>query len=103
MKEYYIHFMIIKIISGILNEKKAFAHCDIPCGIYDPHNAQLAAHTVIRMTQFLTEIKQDDDLKADHSIARVTHVKEEHSDLIEEELNTLRDDYFKEEHFKEYP
>lgn len=99
-------FMIKKYFFKIIDflpEQDAFAHCDIPCGIYDPHQAQLAAHTVIRMTQLLTEIKQDDDLKSDHAIARITHVKEEHSDLIEDELNTLRDDYFKEEHFKEYP
>ena len=24
----------------------AYAHCDIPCGIYDPHTAQIAALTV---------------------------------------------------------
>ncbi|HYM65149.1 MAG TPA: superoxide dismutase, Ni [Candidatus Sulfotelmatobacter sp.] len=85
-----------------LPEKKAFAHCDIPCGIYDPNQAQLAAHTIIRMTQLLKEIKQDDDLISDHSIARVTHVKEKHADIIEEELETLRSDYFKDEHFKQY-
>ena len=33
----------------------------------------------------------------------MTHVKEEHTDILEEELETLRNDYFKEEHFKAYP
>jgi nickel superoxide dismutase len=70
-------------------------HCDVPCGIYDPHNAQLAAHTIIRMTQFLGEIKRDNETKAEHDIARVTHVKEEHSNLLEDELMTLKNDYFK--------
>jgi nickel-type superoxide dismutase len=55
------------------------------------------------MTQLLTEIKPEDDLKSDHSIARITKVKEDHSNILEEELETLRNDYFKEEHFKEYP
>src|SRR5947208_3004470 len=27
----------------------AYAHCDIPCGIYDPHPEEMAAHTVVRM------------------------------------------------------
>lgn len=81
----------------------AYAHCDIPCGIYDPHQAQLAAHTVIRMTQLLGEVKRDDETKAEHDIARMTHVKEEHSSVIEEELETLRNDYFKDEHYKTYP
>jgi nickel superoxide dismutase len=88
---------------NLLPEKIAYAHCDIPCGIYDPHLAQLAAHTVIRMTQLLSEIKRDNETKAEHDIARITHVKEEHASIIEKELDTLRNDYFKEEHYKEYP
>jgi nickel superoxide dismutase len=95
--------MKIKNLLNILPLKIAYAHCDIPCGIYDPHQAQLAVHTVIRMTQLLTEIKRDNETKAEHDIARITHVKEEHSNVIEEELETLRNDYFKEEHYKEYP
>jgi nickel-type superoxide dismutase len=64
--------------------------------------AQVAAHTVIRMTQLLSEIKRDDETKAEHDIARMTHVKEEHVNIIEGELETLRNDYFKAEHYKEY-
>ncbi len=95
---------ILRFLFGkITTENIAYAHCDIPCGIYDPYVVQRAAHTIIRMTQLLSEVKQEDDLKSDHTIARLTHVKEDHSDLLEEELETLRNDYFKEEHFKEYP
>jgi nickel superoxide dismutase len=90
------------LLTVFLRENNAFAHCDIPCGIYDPHQAQLAAHTVIRMTQLLTEVKRDNETKAEHDVARITHVKEEHVSIIEEELETLRNDYFKEEHYKEY-
>jgi nickel superoxide dismutase len=93
---------LLQFFVSLLPEKKAYAHCDIPCGIYDPHQAQLAAHTIIRMTKLLTEVKQDDDLESDHSIVRMTHVKEEHSNILEEELETLRNDYFKNEHFKTY-
>ena len=93
----------MKKLFNILPLNIAYAHCDIPCGIYDPHQAQLAAHTVIRMTQLLLEIKREDETKAEHDVARATHVKEEHSSIIEEELETLRNDYFKEEHYKTYP
>lgn len=95
-----------KVFNSILNvlpQKIAFAHCDIPCGIYDPNNAQLAAHTIIRMTQFLGEVKREDETKAEHDISRVTRVKEEHSNILEHELFTLRHDYFKDEQLKEYP
>ena len=93
---------LLFILTSFLKENNAFAHCNIPCGIYDPHQAQLAAHTVIRMTQLLLEVKREDATKAEHDVARITHVKEEHSSIIEEELETLRNDYFKEEHYKEY-
>ena len=95
---------ILRFLSEkFLNEKTAYAHCDIPCGIYDPYVAQRAAHTIIRMTQLLGEVKRDNETKAEHDASRITHVKEDHSDILEEELETLRNDYFKEEHFKEYP
>ncbi len=84
-------------ILNLIPHEIAYAHCDIPCGIYDPHNAQTAAHTIIRMTQFLGEIKRDDETKAEHDIARVTRVKEEHANLLESELMTLKNDYFKPE------
>ncbi len=90
------------LANSILSEETAYAHCDIPCGIYDPHNAQLCAHTVIRMTQLLADLKRGDETKTEHDIARITEVKEEHSDILEEELETLRNDYFKDEHFAKY-
>jgi nickel superoxide dismutase len=94
---------LLKIIAFFIQEKQAFTHCDIPCGIYDPFVMQRAAHTVIRMTQLLSDLKRENEIKAEHNVARMTHVKEEHSSLLEEELDTLRNDYFKEEHYKEYP
>ncbi len=91
--------MFVKIL-GLLPHKIAYAHCDIPCGIYDPHNAQMAAHTIIRMTDLLGQIKREDELKAKHDVARVTRVKEEHSNILEHELSTLQDDYFKNDYSK---
>jgi nickel superoxide dismutase len=93
---------ILKRFIKLLPEEEALAHCDIPCGIYDPYVAQRAAHTIIRMTQLLTELKVSDPKKMAHDIARMTDVKEEHANILEEELETLRNDYFKEEHFKTY-
>lgn len=90
-------------IFSLLPAKIAYAHCDIPCGIYDPHGAQMAAHTVIRMTQFLGEVKRESETKAEHDIARITHVKEEHGHLVEDELGTLQNDYFKDEHYAKFP
>ena len=93
---------IINSILRLLPEEIAYAHCDIPCGIYDPYVLQRAAHTILRMTQLLTELESAPSKEMAHKVSRMTHVKEEHIDILEEELETLRNDYFKEEHFKTY-
>lgn len=89
---------IIRVLLSFVPQQVAYAHCDIPCGIYDPHPAQIAAHTIIRMTQLIGEANGDP-----HKIARMTRVKEQHAERLEEEIVTLWGDYFKEEHLKEYP
>src|SRR3990167_6325089 len=100
--------MKLASILNLLPSKTAYAHCDIPCGIYDPHQAQVAAHTIIRMNQLLAEVKRSasadgsGETRAEHDIARITHVKEEHGHLLEDELGTLQNDYFKEEHYKKF-
>lgn len=88
--------MLDSIISKVINMGTVYAHCDIPCGIYDPNAAQQAAHTVLRMTMLLGE------KDSAHDIARITHVKEEHGERVENELGTLENDYFKPEHFEKY-
>lgn len=105
--------MIIKLLllaSTFLPEKTAYAHCDIPCGIYDPHNAQIAAHTVIRMTTLINELKVsskepsfEERKRIISQVARLTKVKEEHAELVKHEVRVLWGDYFKEEHLKDYP
>jgi len=96
--------LVHKIISK-LPHQTAYAHCDIPCGIYDPTPAQMAAQTVLRMTQMLEEADRDKlgEKKYLMHISRVTHVKEEHAHGVEDELGTLENDYFKPEHFEKYP
>jgi nickel superoxide dismutase len=102
----------MKLVRFFLNKlpsEKVHAHCDIPCGIYDPHNMQMAAHTVIRMTQLISDMQADinapfeERKKIIHNITRYTHVKEEHGEIIEDEIGTLDNDYFKSEHHDKFP
>lgn len=101
---------ILKILINLLPVNTIYAHCDIPCGIYDPHNMQMAAHTVIRMVQMIQEVKAsspepefEERKKIISQISRLTEVKEEHSELVKHELRVLWADYFKEEHLEKYP
>jgi len=98
------------LLLRLLPSNIAYAHCDIPCGIYDPHLAQMAVHTVIRMTNLINDLKAssneppfEERKKIISQIARLTRVKEEHAELVKQEVRILWGDYFKEEHLKEYP
>jgi hypothetical protein len=44
------------ILNRLLPAEEASAHCDIPCGIYDPHLAQIAALTTVRMNQLIEKL-----------------------------------------------
>lgn len=93
----------LKHLFKLLPAQTAYAHCDIPCGIYDPYYAQIAAHSVLRMTQLINEEHSDDPKISSHNIARFTSVKEEHAETLKHEIRVIWGDYFKEEHLKEYP
>ena len=89
---------------------EAYAHCDIPCGIYDPHTAQIAALTVVRMVQLIQGLQQPgaDAAKNDWDtygmqISRYTAIKEEHARLCEHELIILWTDYFRPSTWKSTP
>jgi nickel superoxide dismutase len=88
----------------------AYAHCDIPCGIYDPHAAQIAALTVVRMVQLIGALQQPAEGAAKvewdtygMQIARYSAVKEEHAKICEHEIIVLWTDYFKPEHLEKHP
>ncbi len=69
----------------------AHAHCDIPCGIYDPSAATIAAQT------------EATDLANRNTFIRSVQVKEEHAQICKKELLILWTDYFKPEHLEKYP
>ena len=87
----------------------ALAHCDIPCGIYDPHMAQVAALTVIRMVQLIQGLaKPGDGASKDEwdtytmQVSRYSATKEEHARLCEHEIIILWTDYFRPEHVEKH-
>ncbi len=78
----------------------AYAHCDVPCGIYDPHAAQVAAHTVVRMDMLLADLmKAADNANAEgrNKAIRYVAVKEQHAEIVKHEVEVLWGDYFKTE------
>lgn len=74
-----------------------YAHCDLPCGIYDPAQAKIEAQSVKACMQKYAE-STDPVFKA-----RAVAIKEERSNMVKEHLWILWTDYFKPTHFETYP
>ena len=82
----------------------AYAHCDIPCGIYDPHAAEIAAETVEKMVSLISDLGDDDGSVAwRNSFSRYVSVKEQHAELLKREVLIIWSDYFKPPHVEEFP
>jgi len=73
------------------------AHCDLPCGVYDPAQAKIEAQSV-KACMEKYHGSEDPDFKA-----RAIAIKEERSDLVKHHLWVLWTDYFKAPHFEKYP
>ena len=88
---------------------EAHAHCDIPCGIYDPIAAKIAAQTVQKMVMRIQALKypeggtHDEHTAYRNSLGRYITVKEQHAELVKHEVDILWHDYFKPEHLEKYP
>ncbi|MDE2939385.1 MAG: superoxide dismutase, Ni [Chloroflexota bacterium] len=77
-----------------LKVQEAEAHCDIPCGIYDPVSAKIAAQTVQKMVLRMQALEEGDDHVAyANTMARYVSTKEEHAELCKRELRILWADY----------
>ncbi|MBI2041257.1 MAG: superoxide dismutase, Ni [DPANN group archaeon] len=96
---------LLQLLDKIKPARTAWAHCDIPCGIYDPHLAQMAVNTVIRMDALIAEVKQVLPTDADtrNKMIRYVVVKEQHAEIVKHELRILWADYFKPEHLQKFP
>ena len=94
---------LTKLMNKLSILDKAYAHCDIPCGIYDPNDAIQAAQTCIRMTELILEKQNDDSLSAKNSLSRYITVKETHAKKAKDDILIISTDYFKDNHLEEYP
>ena len=75
----------------------AHAHCDLPCGVYDPEQARIEAESCFR-------IMEKYQANADETFrARAIGIKEERAELVKHHLDVLWHDYFKPEHLEKYP
>ena len=81
------------------------AHCDLPCGIYDPAQARIEAESVKAIQQRYQDaekMKTAGESVEDYR-ARCLVIKEERADLVKHHLWVLWTDYFKPQHLEQFP
>lgn len=76
--------------------KPVYAHCDLPCGVYDPNQALIEAKSLKAILEKYSNLDE-------HNKIRAIHIKEERSELVKHHLMVLWADYFKPEHLEKYP
>src|SRR5580692_12884033 len=88
----------MRLLARLLAPKvTVYAHCDLPCGVYDPAQARIEAESVKAICQKY----QDNDDPAFRT--RAIDIKEQRSELVKHHLWVLWTDYFKPPHFEKYP
>jgi nickel superoxide dismutase len=73
------------------------AHCDLPCGVYDPAQARIEAESIKKICEKVAD-NDDPDFRT-----RAAIIKEQRSELVKHHLWVLWTDYFKPPHFEAYP
>jgi nickel superoxide dismutase len=88
---------VFALVDRISPPAVASAHCDLPCGVYDPAQARVEAESV----KAIQEKYQDTDDPVFRQ--RCILIKEERADLVKHHLWVLWTDYFKPEHLESHP
>lgn len=97
---------LIQKADRLFHFAEAKAHCDVPCGIYDPIPAQIDALTVVRMLDLISALADGDEKsRADfhNSMARYIAVKESHAEKAKHEIRVIWGDFIKDAHVEKFP
>ncbi len=88
----------MRLLTRLLAPKvTVHAHCDIPCGVYDPAQARIEAESVKAICEKY-QANEDPVFRT-----RALDIKEQRSELVKHHLWVLWTDYFKPPHFEKYP
>jgi nickel superoxide dismutase len=88
---------LLSALDRVAAPATAEAHCDLPCGVYDPAQARIEAESVKGCMEKFND--SDDDVFR----TRAVLIKEQRADLVKHHLWVLWTDYFKPEHLEKYP
>ncbi len=90
-------------VKSLFPAPEVHAHCDGPCGVYDPASARIAAEAVLSMTKKILDLGVADSVEKANTLSRFVAIKEEQAQITKDELLILWTDYFKPVHLEKYP
>ncbi|MFN2544371.1 MAG: superoxide dismutase, Ni [Actinomycetota bacterium] len=94
------------LIEALLRPRRVVhAHCDLPCGVYDPAQARIEAESVAKIQEKYqdAENQKKPSETPEEFKTRCIGIKEKRADLVKEHLWVLWTDYFKPEHLEKFP
>lgn len=100
---------LMQLFDSIIRPGTVYAHCDVPCGLYETDSMVHAADTVKIMVDKLLALQlpaagdKQKTLEFQNTATRMVETKEKHAQLCKEQILILWTDYFKEEHLSKFP
>jgi len=88
---------LLSFADSFTGPRTVHAHCDLPCGVYDPAQARIEAESV---KACMEKFNGSDDSVFK---SRAVFIKEERADLVKHHLWVLWTDYFKPNHLEAFP
>lgn len=83
--------------------KQVYAHCDVPCGIYETDSMKHAADTTLKMIEKIEALGEIDSVEKHNNFVRMVATKEKHAQKCKQEIYILWSDFFKPEHVSSNP
>ncbi len=100
---------VIFQIKNLFPAPEVHAHCDGPCGVYDPAAARITAEAVVSMTKKIVDLEvpaagdKAANIAYQNTLSRYIAIKEEQAQKTKDDLLILWTDYFKPVHLEKYP
>lgn len=101
---------LLKFFDKIQPVEVVYAHCDVPCGIYETGTMLTAVATIEKLVQKLealerpaADVPKEEWLTYKNTLIRMIVEKEEQAEICKKELLILWTDYFKPEHLAMFP
>lgn len=100
---------LLRFLDRLSPPKPVHAHCDVPCGVYEPDSMMWAVETCWKLVEKLIALEvpkagdKEHELEYHNTVIRAVMIKEEYAQICKTQILILWTDYFKPEHLAKWP